>query len=165
MILFSYENSEIFRRRRRKIAVKDKPVVLRNVLRESINEKFISVDDPSARAIRQVCYAKWDPNKLKRPSVMNFSVMRSFAPGLVDCLEASKANADKNTADKETDGDVVTNDVQIDSSSTGDNSSDEGIPCFDHVEIESPNHDLIDMDVDLNDDVGYYPLPVCRHSK
>lgn len=144
-----------FRRRRRKLATKDKPVVLRNVLRESIDKKFVSTDDPLIRSIRKVCYANWDPIKLKRPSAINYSYMRSFAPRIIECLEIEKKNAGKEKADEETD-DVAPNEMETASNSTDDTSD---------ADVISNLNEAMDMDVDINleDNVDYFP--VCIYAK
>lgn len=140
-------------RKRRNVAPKDKPVIFKNILPESVEAKFISVDDPLADAVRKSCYVKWNSNKLKKPSTMSWDSLRSFAPGIINCRGNCNVNnnvdaASVAEAEIEEIGDLNPIDVDL--------ADDENSNSI------STANELMEVDVagNVNDDIADVPLSI-----
>lgn len=147
------------RRRRRKVK-KDKPVVCRLTVNETVDRKFVSVDDDRIKKANQM---KWDPIKLKIPSRMPSSTAISLLPSMINCLENDDSDAAAENSNIEMDSTANGYDGEIDINSDSDdvhvvNNVDVGM---DDIQLVNGVNDMDEVDGSSNEhEVVMSPMPV-----
>lgn len=91
-LIVKKSNSISRRRRRRRIAERDAPVLFTSADSENIEENFLSVDDPRARAIRKCNQKKWQSSALTIPMSMRHSSAMNFHSLMLDARHNEEPN-------------------------------------------------------------------------